>query len=131
MAIETIFEVAGFVAPRDVLYFRMLVRYNPQCWERFEFVFEMRRSENISHEFLAIAEFSGQTPNVQFHLPSKDPVSIGLLSCIARAAIGPILACYDKDPERYLDGLKTKGLREIGTPTIAHLLDCLSNLGHV
>lgn len=130
MATETIFEIAGFITPEDVLYFRMLVRYNSQYEERFEFLFEMRRSENITHEFLAIAEFGGQAPHVQFHLPSADPLTISLLSCVAKESIGPILTCHDKDPNGYLDSLKTRGLREIGTPTIGHLLDCLGRHGH-
>jgi hypothetical protein len=126
MALETIFEVAGFITPEDVLYFRMLARYEPKSAERFEFVFEIRGSKSVMHEFIAIAEFGGSTPNVQFHLPRINALTIALFSCIAKEAISPIIVCYDKDPDKYLNSLKTKGLRDIGATTIVYLLDCFT-----
>jgi hypothetical protein len=127
MAIETIFEIAGFITPEEVLYYRMLVRYDPLWADHFEFLFEIRHSGSVTHEFLAIAEFGGTIPNVRFNLPPADPLAICLLSCIAKQSIEPILLCYDKDPNVYLNCLKTKGLRDIGAGTITCLLDRFAN----
>jgi hypothetical protein len=127
METETIFEVAGFMTSEGVVYFRMLVRYDPEWVDHFEFLFEIRCSESVTHEFLAIAEFGGETPNVQFGIPPTDPLEICLLACVAKESIGPIIICHDKDPDVYLNCLKTKGLREIGAATIPAVLDCFAN----
>jgi hypothetical protein len=129
MAIETIFEVAGFITSQDVLYFRMLVRYEVEQTDHFEFLFDIRRGAGITHEFLAVVEFGGKTPHVQFNFPPISPLAIRLLSCIAKDSIGPIISCYDKDSDVYLNRLKAKGLRQIGTATIGGLLDCFTHNG--
>jgi hypothetical protein len=131
MSMETIFEIAGFITPQKLLYFRMLARYESAWVNHFEFVFEIRCSGTVAHEFLAIAEFAGQTPHIQFNLPLADPLEMSLLSCIAQNSIGPIIVCYDKDPEVYLGSLKAKGLREIGTATIACLHECFARQSSV
>jgi len=47
---------------------------------------------------------------VSFQIPVPDALTTCLLGCAAKALLGPLIECFDKDPSKYLKCLQAKGV---------------------
>lgn len=58
-------------------------------------------------------------------IPVFDPLYLCIAKCGLVGLVGPLIECFNRDPVKYIDCLKTKGL-QIGAGILACVIDCYS-----
>ena len=110
------------------------LNYEESAWSATEPAFTLRVAIGDKHttaEFKAKFDDGVKSPdatvspsvNATFSI-TTDPLAMCLLGCVGSALVKPLIECFNRDIQKYLECLKSKGL-SIAADAVSCAIGCL------